>query len=224
MRALSCLGYFLFVGAIALALIGSAAPSQAHPQKAQAGADKAPSKRALEFISFIDLRTDVVRGKWEKNGKLLECNDQHFAPRVQIRYEPPLEYDFIIQFSQPRLRHPVTAIMPNRHGASIVWQVGVREGSDYRLLATDGQKWYWRSAGLIKANTKHTTIVQVRRNSIRCLLDGKELLRRQTDFRDLTDDVWHKMPEPRYLGVACDDPTVFYKVRVVEVSGPGKVR
>jgi hypothetical protein len=222
--ALSCLGYSLLVGALVTAALGTTAQSQAQSQKGQADADKPKPKPMINLIPLIDTSTDVVRGKWGVVGNVLRCNDQHFAPRVQIRYEPPLEYDFIIQFSQPKLRHPVAAMMPNRHGGSFVRQVGVRDGSDYRLLSSPAQQWYWKSPKLLKVNTKHLTVVQVRRNSIRCLLDGKELLHRQTNFKDLTIDVWNKMPDPRFLGVGCDDPTVFHNVRVVEISGPGKKR
>jgi hypothetical protein len=214
----------LLAGALVTAALGTTAESQAHFQKAQADADKAPRKRVLTLIPHINTATDVVRGKWSVTGKTLQCNDQHFAPRVQIRYEPPLEYDFIIQFSQPKLRHPVVAIMPNRHGGQVVWQVGLHNGNDFRVLSQNPQGWHGKSPGLIKPNTKYETRVQVRRDSIRCLLDGKELLRRKTDFKDLETDVWHKMPESSYLGVSCDDPTVFYNIWVIEISGPGKVR
>ncbi|HYT90267.1 MAG TPA: hypothetical protein VEL76_16285 [Gemmataceae bacterium] len=224
MRALSRLGYFLFVGAVATSVIGTAATSQAQVQKPQADADKAPRQLALNLTSIIDPLTDVVRGKWAMSGQVLRCDDQHFAPRVQIRYEPPEEYDFILQFSQPKLRHAITAMMPNRHGGSFLWKVGVRDGNDYQILANPAKDWYWKAPGLLKVNTIHTTYVQVRRNSIRCLLDGKELLHRQTNFKDLTIDSWNKMPDPRFLGVGCDDPTVFHKVLLVEISGPGKTR
>jgi hypothetical protein len=224
MGAFSRLGCFLLGGALVMTVLGTTAESQASSQEAQADAGKAPRKRTLSLIPHINLNTDVVRGKWELSGKILRCKDQNFAPRVQIRYEPPQEYDFIIQFSQPKLRHAITAMLPNRYGGTFLWKLGVRDGNDCQILAEPSGPWYWRSPALIRANTKHTTIVQVRRNSIRCLLDGKELLQRDTDFRDLTIDGWHKMPEPRFLGVGCDDPTVFYKVHVTEISGPGKVR
>jgi hypothetical protein len=221
-RAFCCLGYFLLVGAIVTALLGTTAESQAYPQKAQAGAKKTVLKPMINLMSLIDPTRDTVRGKWGLDGNILRCNDQHFAPRVEIRYEPPEEYDFIIQFSQPKLRHAITAMMPNRHGGQFLWKVGVRDGSDYQILAKTAQKWYWKAPGILKVNTVHTTVVQVRRNSIRCLLDGKELLRRQTDFKNLTIDVWNKMPNPSRLGLGCDDPTVFHNVRVIEMTGRGK--
>src|SRR5262245_26895246 len=102
MGALSRLGYFLVVGAIATSLILTAAKSEAHFQEGKPDPEKPQRKLALNLISIIDPLTDVVRGKWSKSGDVLRCDDQHFVPRVQIRYEPPEEYDFIIQFSQPK--------------------------------------------------------------------------------------------------------------------------
>ena len=56
----------------------------------------------------------------------------------------------------------------------------------------------------------------------RWLLDGRLLINHPTNFGDLTNDGWHKLPHDRVLGVGCDDPTTFHRISILEVTGKGK--
>jgi hypothetical protein len=75
-------GYFLLAGALAAALLGTTANSEAQGQKAKGESEKVQLKRMINLIPRVDLALDVVRGKWSRAGKGLKCDDQHFAPRV----------------------------------------------------------------------------------------------------------------------------------------------
>src|SRR5262245_6543043 len=133
------------------------ARAQAQDNKTPPAAEKPFQPRTLDLVSIIDPDRHVVKGqgKWVKTGKELVCQDQHFAPRVQIPYEPPEEYDLIIKFSQQKLRHAVTAMLPNRNGGSFLWKVGVHNGNDFELMSTARKPV--KSPDLLKASTLHTT-------------------------------------------------------------------
>jgi hypothetical protein len=199
----------------ALGTVVPNAPPQPPPPEGQ------PGKTMVDLIPLIDPRKDTVHGHWLVHENVLHCNDAHFVPRIQIPYEPPEEYDFIVTFSQPGLRNGVSLVMPKPDGSGwFFWHIG---GIPHSIgFETTGKKRKAdRITELTKAKQIHTTIVEVRRDGVRALLDGKELSKND-GFADLVGDGWRGLRDPKLLGVTCDDPTVFHYVRVVEITGGGK--
>ncbi len=182
----------------------------------------AAGKRVVDLIPLIDPHVDAVHGKWSVINNVLHCPDMHLVPRVQIPYQPPAEYDFVTTFSQPGLRNGISMIMPNPKGGAFFFAVGSEGGQRYLFHANP--EIGGRVPGLIRANTHHTVTVEVRRRGVRAIVDGKELVNHATDFRDLTSDDWRRMNNTQRLGIACDDPTVFHYLRVVEITGVGTAR
>jgi uncharacterized membrane protein len=177
-------------------------------------------RASIDLIPLIKPRKDVIHGHWLVTKDELHCNDGNFVPRVQLPYIPPEEYDFVVTFSQPGLRNGISLVMPNPRGGSFFWFLGRDNGTGYGF-STEPFK-VSNTPGLIKANTVYTTVVQVRRGGVRGFLDGKELVTLPTDYRNLICDDWRRLRNPKFLGVACDDPTVFHYVRLVETAGHGK--
>ncbi|MSU79671.1 MAG: hypothetical protein EXS16_16485 [Gemmataceae bacterium] len=62
-----------------------------------------PGRTMVDLIPLIDPHVDSLHGKWSVINNVLHCPDAHLVPRVQIPYQPPLEYDFLATFSQPKL-------------------------------------------------------------------------------------------------------------------------
>jgi hypothetical protein len=196
-------------------------------EKRLAGVEKAAAarlgRRTIDLFPLIDVTKDSVYGTWSLEAKTVRCETVNFVPRLQIPYQPPEEYDFTVAFTQPKLRNGISLIMPNKHGGSFFWAVGGGRGIDYCLSIGGSDAPTKLPAGMtILPNTTHTTTVQVRRDGVTAFLDSRQILRYKTDFADLKADNWRDIKDKTLLAIACDDPTVFQTVQVVEISGPGK--
>jgi hypothetical protein len=175
-------------------------------------------KKTIDLVGYFDQKKDVVYGRWVVVKNTLHCNDMSNVPRIQFPYEPPQEDDFLVTFSQPNLRNGISLVMPNPRGGMFHFGFGFHGGWRYELHGFN----LGTVASVLSANKPYTVTVQVRRDGVRALLDGKELLAHKTDFRDLTCDGYRDMPNKKFLAVACDDPTVFHYIQVVEIMGAGK--
>jgi len=175
--------------------------------------------RTYDLIPIIDLQWDVVdgAGKWQLQGKQLKCVEGNFVPRVQVPYIPPQEYDFTVTFSQPALRNGVSLIIPKPGGGTFYWAVGFHDGDGYGFDSDRGAN----IAKLIQPNVQYVTSVQVRKGTVRTLLDGKILLENNNPAA-LTSDDWRRMKNDRLLGIACDDPCTFHRIQITEITGSGK--
>lgn len=181
-----------------------------------------PGKPMVDLIPLVDPAKDALEDRrWLVKNNVLRCDDGGFVPRLEIPYQPPEEYDFIVTFSQRDLRNGISLIMPKpQGGGSFFWYLGSGDGSEYGFASNPNIAG--QAPGLIQTNTAYTTTVQVRRGSVRALLHGKELINHPTNFADLTCDDWRRIRDTSLLALACDDPTVFHYVRVVEITGKGK--
>jgi hypothetical protein len=193
---------------------------QQKPAKPQPKNPVAAGPRTFDLLPIIDLQWDIKegKGKWRMQDNKLFCDEGHFVPRVHVPYNPPQEYDFSATFSQTNLRNGVSLIMPKADGGQFYWAVGFSDGNGFGFDADRGGN----TPKLIQPNVQYTTTVQVRRDGVKGLLNGKVLVDRKGDYRDLRVDGWREMDNDRLLAIGCDDPTIFYRIWIVEVTGNGK--
>jgi hypothetical protein len=178
-------------------------------------------KTTVDLIPLLNPARDTIHGRWTIAQNMLHCPEGNFVPRIEIPYQPPEEYDFLVTFSQSEeLRNGISLVMPNPNGGSFFWFLANEEGRAFGFHANPDKMGHLPEP--IRLGTAYTTVVQVRKGGVTGLLNGRVLLSLKTDFRNLTCDGWRKIRDTKHLAVACDDPTVFHYVRVVEITGSGK--
>lgn len=177
-------------------------------------------KTTVDLMPLIDTTKDVVLGKWDLKENTLFCTDTKDNQRVEIPFRPPVEYDLIVVFSQPKMRNGIAMIMPNPKGGSFWWTIAGFNGKSYHLGVKNAGVTFVRPK-FLEPDTAYTTTVQVRRDSVRCLLDGKELKKHMTDYSDMSGADSYELRDATLPGVCCADPTVFHYIRLVEVTGKG---
>src|SRR5690349_11378127 len=144
--------------------------------------------------------------------------------KLKISYQPPAEYDYVIEFT--RLsgddcvvqlftapgRHVIAWLMSGWHGKSNGFQeVNGVSSNDPKNPTRTG-------SALLASGQRYTSVVKVRRGSVEAWLDGKLITRHVTDGQDLsTGDYWKIDGQPLGLG-AYEAPTLFHKVEVVEIG------
>jgi len=162
-----------------------------------------PVTGTADLVSYIDLKKDVLRGDWKIEDGNLICHTQHFVPRLLTGYFPPEEFDAYIEYEQPKVRNHVGVSFPHK-------------GTYYVLGAGHN-----RQDPKPTPSERHQLRFEVRTGHFKVYFDD-QLVHDGTDISKLTVDSWHRVPDERRMSIFCDDPTTFYEVKVVPITGTGQ--
>ena len=178
----------------------------------------------MNLIPLIDPIKDASVGTWIiEKGSLVSVGNKN---AIQIPYVPPEEYDFRIVFSRTSGNENVTQIFSQR-GRAADW---VMDGWGQRIFGFERVAGKNADANNTTVHLPHgfdnghsyTSILQVRKNGVQALLDGKVVSQWVTDFSDAAVHDILDLPNHEALGLSTRSPTAFSKIDVLERTGKGK--
>jgi hypothetical protein len=187
-----------------------------------------PDGGPLNLLKMIDLSRDVVSGVWNMNGDAI-VSDAGQGARVEIPYEPPAEYDLKITFTRNEGAGDVFVGLTNNRRA-FEWTLGA---GGNRYFGFGIYKGLWAADDNCQGSVQipdgltngklHTTLVQVRRESLKGYLDGKLIKELNQPYGDLQPHGSLRLRNDAILGVGTwISPTTFLKIELIEVTGRGK--
>jgi hypothetical protein len=181
----------------------------------------------VNLLKLIDPAKDGVEGTWKlDNGKLV--NGPGKFVRLEIPYQPPAEYDFRVVFSRVDGANNVSQIL-SRQNKGFLWIMELGQsrcalGNCRGLWITEaGNPSITKVSETQNDNGPHTSLLEVRKDRVRCFFNGKMILEYKTDYADLSMNAGWKLRSEQLLGLGCwESPTEFHRIDVIEVSGKGK--
>lgn len=191
--------------------------------------DTAPAKPAplvltspVNLLAFVDVKRDAVYGDWSLGANGLELKQASGVKLLGFNQSLPEEYDFEIEFTPAKGKREVIQVLPVAGGMAVQWQMGIGK-DDPPFFAfgplLDGKKPEdsKRTEAVMKherlvADQRQVSIVEVRKGSLRALLDGKELLKWSGDLKRLSiekSSAFH-LREPSQAGVGGHDSGILF--------------
>ena len=192
--------------------------------------EKRSGRRVVNLIRLADPEKNTVAGTWKITKKKELVSDRTRAGRIEFSYQPPEEYDFRIEFTRLEGNEAVSQILPNPHNDNhFLWMMGGWQNSvaGFELVSgkvvAENPTTSKRPAWLVNGQ-RYVSVVQVRKDGIKVLVNRKLVAELKTYFSNLTLHPAYRLPGTNTLGVGSwDSRTVFHEVAVVEISGKGKV-
>lgn len=175
------------------------------------------SPRKVDLLKLVDPSRDTIDGTWMFVNGQLKSNDALRA-RINIPYDPPREYDFVIEFTRNAGIDCVVQDFTNVRQCA--WMMGGWKGTINGFhLVNDKTAQYNPGSDksfILENGQRHTSLVRVRRNYIEGVVDGKVLVHHETDGNNLLSKEW-SVTAPLGLGT-CQSPTTFHRAELIEVS------
>jgi hypothetical protein len=188
----------------------------------------APGKTVVNLIKLIDVKRDAIGGTWKTvttpAGTEIESPAKGIS-KIAIRYQPPEEYDFHIEFTRVSGEPSVTQVftLGDHHCVWIAgWQNRFRGFATINGRNADENKTTLKGPAISTVGQRYSSLVQVRKGGIAAYLDGKLVAAYQTDGADL--DVpgrWNIGKPALGLGTGSSD-TLFHVVELIEIGGHGR--
>jgi serine/threonine protein kinase len=187
--------------------------------------------KTVDLLPLVDLNRDAGLGKWKQVSDGISCENPAGANVLQLPYEPSEEYDFEIEFTPTGGAMNVNQYLAandrmftwklNSHGVNPpLYGFELLDGK----LAKDNREAATQISEPIRDGQRFRSTVEVRRGSLRALLNGRQLVYWKGDFNRLGMEPSTPMPHPGRLGIGSWRRSVtFHSARVREISGSGRL-
>jgi len=173
------------------------------------------------LLASVDPVRDAVVGQWTKSDNTLTVAAAQGA-RLSLLAAPDGEYDLRCSFTRKTGQHSIGLIVVHG-GRQVVFEVDAW-GSHLAGFQNIGGKSIrdnpTRCENIrLENNKRYMITVEVRKDSLRGLLDGREIAKYQTDGHDVSlSDLW-AMPNPKHLGlVAWECDTTFHSIELRKLN------
>ncbi len=187
--------------------------------KVEASPIKSGSRKpgAINLLTQFNIKA-AEKGEWRFADGALISPERVPNARIMSKYRPPAEYDLIVEFTRTTPKADFVHLLS--HGdTAFEWYIG---GSQTRITDVDGHARNRTQKKLpeeLNDTKRHRSIVQVRNDGVKLLIDDKLVSEFATDFVNLSrNSVW-RCNDDHFLGLGVwEGPTVFHRVEVIEIS------
>lgn len=195
---------------------------------------------AINLLGLVDVKRDAVAGDWTMMGKELVLAKGIYGA-LEFQTAVPEEYDFEMEFTPQTDGNNVNQYI-SAGGHSFAWKLNAHARTPplygFELLdgkfAKDTTEARTEISQALQVGTRYRSTIEVRKASLRALLDGKELVKWSGDFSRFSMENGTKLRDPKHIGVgAYKRGVIFHKAEVrppaavgeaVPPSGSGPVR